>query len=148
MTSTASAYLTCLYGAMSVPGTFLSHRQIPISTHICRCQSCRYTTGTLAIYLVPVEITSTTLSKLKSLKSPADSSRYSCPSCGSYCFVFDQQLERWYYLSDVLEGKASAPMPTSGQEHSYLNKFNTMLLLAVVFWLSLVFTSMCTASQS
>ena len=37
MTSTSSAHLICLCGAMSAPGTLLADPEIPISVEICYC---------------------------------------------------------------------------------------------------------------
>ncbi|KIN00020.1 hypothetical protein OIDMADRAFT_104734 [Oidiodendron maius Zn] len=105
MTSTSSAHLTCLCGAISEPGTLLSDSKIPITIEICHCNPCRYATGALGAVFPPLKASPSqdTLSKVTPYHSSQKNIRYFCSTCGSHCFVENQKNNEWFCLSGIIE---------------------------------------------
>lgn len=105
MISTSLAELTCLCGAISAPGTLLSHPEIPISLEMCHCNTCRWTTGSLGVAFPPLKVSPSQniLSKLTTYHSSPKVTRYFCSICGCQCFVHDDKHNNWYCLSGIIE---------------------------------------------
>jgi hypothetical protein len=108
-TSSANFTFTCLCGAISAPDSLLSSPEIPLSTSVCHCSSCRYSTGSLGISFPPLNAapSSDTLSQLTAYHSSHGCTRYFCSTCGCHCFFLDRQHQKWYCLSGIIEPRSS-----------------------------------------
>ena len=111
MTSTSSAHLICLCGAISAPGTLLADPEIPISVEICYCNPCRRTTGSLGVSFPALNSSPSPeiLSKLTGYHSSQVLTRYFCSTCGCHCFLLHQERKKWYCLGGIIE-----PSPALG----------------------------------
>lgn len=110
MVATSTASLACLCGAISTPATILADPSLPISTGICHCSACRYTTGTLGASFPPLGSSppQDTLSKLTAYHSSEQLVRYFCSTCGCHCFCVVRSSEQWYCLGGIIESSPSA----------------------------------------
>ncbi|KUJ15432.1 uncharacterized protein LY89DRAFT_686187 [Mollisia scopiformis] len=122
MTSTPSAHLTCLCGAISEPGTLLKDDRFPTSASICHCNSCRRTSGSLGASFPPLKSPppEATLSRLTAYHSSDIITRYFCSKCGCHCFIFHHPRKKWYCLGGVVE-----PSP-SPEAHNVSGPKNTI----------------------
>ena len=111
MTSTSSAHLICLCGAISAPGTLLVDPEIPISVEICYCNPCRRITGSLGVSFPALNSSPSPeiLSKLTAYHSSQVLTRYFCSTCGCHCFLLHQERKKWYCLGGIIE-----PSPALG----------------------------------
>lgn len=105
MTPTSSFCIICLCGAISEAGTSICDQEAPVNVDLCHCNTCRYTTGSLAVsfLLLNSSPSPATLERLASYRSSHTATRYFCPTCGCYCFYRDIQREKWYCLSGIVE---------------------------------------------
>ena len=110
MTSTSSAHLTCLCGAVSVFGAILAAPELPIYKETCHCNSCRHVTGVLGASFPPLKTAppQDTLSKLTGYKSSQYITRYFCSKCGSHCFASSLRSKRWSCLGGIIEQSPSS----------------------------------------
>jgi hypothetical protein len=115
MASTSLASLTCLCGVISVPATILAEPNLPLSTGICHCNSCRYTTGSLGAAFPPLNSSppQDTLSKLTAYHSSDDVVRYFCSRCGCHCFCCVLSDKQWFCLGGIIEAGPSAKLNRS-----------------------------------
>lgn len=110
MTSTSSARLTCLCGAISESGSLLAATEFPILKETCHCNSCRYSTGLLNATFPPLKTSpsESTLSKLTPYHSSSGLTRYFCSVCGSKCFAHNKRSQRWSCLMGIIEQDPSS----------------------------------------
>jgi hypothetical protein len=110
MTFTSSAHLTCLCGAISAPGTFLSDQEIPMYLEICHCNPCRRTTGSLGAAFPQIKSSPSeaTLSKLTAYNSSKIITRYFCSICGCHCFVLNHGSKNWFCLGGIIEPSSAS----------------------------------------
>ncbi|KAH6711993.1 hypothetical protein BKA61DRAFT_553276 [Leptodontidium sp. MPI-SDFR-AT-0119] len=105
MTSTAAseAHLTCLCGAISVPGPLLEATEIPLQLEICHCNFCRHTTGSLGM----IHSSSRDLAKLTEYKASEKTTLYFCQKCGCHCFISTFQ-KNWFCTGGIIEQTPSS----------------------------------------
>lgn len=110
MTSTSSAHITCLCGAISEPGTLLRAPELPIYKETCHCGSCRRATGLLSASFPPLKSSPSqdALSKLTPYLSSPGLTRYFCSTCGTKCFAHNRRSERWSCLAGTIEQTPSS----------------------------------------
>lgn len=123
---TSVATLTCLCGAVSLPGSILSHPSFPIPTGICHCNPCRYVSGGLAPSFPflktapPAEI----LKKLTKYASSERCHRFFCTTCGSHVFVQHPLKDNeWYCNGGIIDLPDSSPVKDVIQvaSHAYID---------------------------
>lgn len=112
MAPTSSIYLRCLCGAISEPGNLSANDELPISTEMCHCNPCRYTTGSLGAFFPRLKAppSSESLSKLTGYQSSQNVTRYFCSTCGCHCFVDDSQQGDWWFLAGIMEQNPASKM--------------------------------------
>jgi hypothetical protein len=106
-TPTSSAYLTCLCGAISLPGTHLVEPSFPLPTVVCHCNPCRYTTGTLLPAYASLKSAppANIREKLTVYQFTPFCVRYFCAECGCKCFAEHPQAEKeeWFCTAGMIE---------------------------------------------
>lgn len=107
MSSTSSAQLTCLCGAVLESATLLPNPEIPVTGEVCHCNPCRYTTGSLGTFFPREPLNSSpsraSLSQMTDYNSSNHTTRYFCSTCGCHCFVVNHQQKEWYCLGGIVE---------------------------------------------
>lgn len=94
--STATARLVCLCGAIALPGSLVKADSFPIPSGICSCNLCRKVTGGLCTTAVAVEdVSNDALQPFTSYKATENITCYFCGTCGSKVLVHDRRLG-WY----------------------------------------------------
>ncbi|KEF57883.1 uncharacterized protein A1O9_05804 [Exophiala aquamarina CBS 119918] len=117
----STAQLTCLCGDIKEPGTLLRPssptKTFPVGSHMCHCNSCRYTTGNITLSC-PVLVgppSTESLARCTTYSSSASLFRYFCSRCGCHCF--HQEFNK--------ESQASNPRSSSngGAEEPQVGKW-------------------------
>ena len=82
---------------------------LPVHSTSCCCGICRYSTGVLYISTLPVTKMPTGLaSRLSAYHSSTEVSRYFCSRCGSHMLVKNNQSEKWFINSGIVESLSPA----------------------------------------
>ena len=122
--STSSAKLTCLCGAISLPGSYLKDEKFPIPSALCHCNPCRYTSGGL----IPAFADLTgppppeTKSKLSRYQFSEKCARYFCSTCGAHCFVEHPQKENeWFCTAGIIEPREGVTDVVKLTGHTYVS---------------------------
>ncbi|KPI38107.1 uncharacterized protein AB675_1097 [Cyphellophora attinorum] len=109
---TSSATLTCLCGAISLPGSYLKESHFPIESEICHCNPCRYSYGSLipTFFEIKNPPPAPALAKLRKYQFTDVCARYFCATCGTHCFVDHPHKDNeWFCLTGIVELPPSIP---------------------------------------
>lgn len=97
-------YLTCLCGAVTEPGSLLSSHEVPIECVMCHCDTCRQSTGSLAVSYFQLKGSPSKKSlENASVYHTPKYERYFCKGCGCNVFGYCKTDGRWLASTGTLE---------------------------------------------
>jgi hypothetical protein len=107
MPASSPSHLTCFCGAINEPASLLADQTLPIENYFCHCDTCRFSTGALAV----AYLTLTTSPSEKSLKNTtgyrtsAGYTRLFCKECGCNAFIRGDLDGSWICSAGIVEFK-------------------------------------------
>ena len=84
---------------------FFQEKDLPLIAHICHCESCRRTHGTLGTFHAasPKAPTLAVLSSLSKYTSSANVSRYFCSTCGAHVVDHTRGDDSWVIATALFQ---------------------------------------------
>jgi hypothetical protein len=108
---TTDATLSCLCGAVSLPGSYLQSSHFPLDTEVCYCNPCRYVTGGLVptFETLKSQPPTETQQKLSKYQFGPRCIRWFCTECGTHCFINHPEVENeWFCNTGIIDVPTSA----------------------------------------
>ena len=120
---TAEARLSCLCGAVAIPGTYLESSTFPVRTITCHCNPCRHVTGSLLPVFAWLNATPPTsvLSRVTAYHFTDRCTRYFCSTCGCVCLVELPRVAKWACAAGIITPPPGVKDVVHLSSHGYVS---------------------------
>ncbi|KAF2802739.1 uncharacterized protein BDZ99DRAFT_468708 [Mytilinidion resinicola] len=77
---------------------------LPLAVHLCHCNTCRRTHGSLCVFHAYIPAPTVDLSTLTAYASSKAVKRYFCTTCGTHMLDYDCKTNKWNISISIVEG--------------------------------------------
>ncbi|KAF2494957.1 hypothetical protein BU16DRAFT_527884 [Lophium mytilinum] len=112
--TTLKAHCLCNASHVSVAVPTAS---LPLAVHLCHCDTCRRTHGSLGLFNAHIPAPTADFATLTAYASSQDVKRYFCSTCGTHMLDYDAKTKEWNISISIVDGPESL---WDFREHIYL----------------------------